>query len=110
MDWIVAHLSYCLSAGFAVAALAHLAAPRAMRERHARWQFPRGYRAVTGGLLALAAALIAFPATRLAGLFVAALVLFLSATTLLYRRRYRTAMPLIVLLFALIPASLSATV
>jgi hypothetical protein len=110
VNWILAHYSYCLSAVFVAAALAHLGAPQAMRERHARWRFPRGYREVTGALLALAAALNAFPMTRLAGLGIAALALFLSATTLLYRRRYGTAVPLIVLLFALIPASLSAPV
>lgn len=109
MSWTIAHFDEGLAAVFAAAAAAHLAGPAPLRALYARWRYPKGFREVTGVLFALAAGLIAFPLTRIAGLAVAAAVMFLAATTLLHHRQYRYAAPVIALLFALIPFSLSAT-
>ena len=110
MGWLVEHFAQALAVGFAAAAVVHLAGPRRLRELYARWRYPLGFREVTGALLAVAAALLAVPQTRLFGLGAAAFVMFLSATTLLHHRQYRYAAPLIALLFALIPASLAGPV
>ena len=110
MTWLVEHFAQVLAAGFAAVAVVHLAGPRALREAYARWRYPLGFREVTGSLLAVAAALLALPETRLIGLGVAAFVMFLSATTLLHHRQYRYAAPLIALLFALIPVSFAGPV
>ena len=107
---MVSHFAWMLSVVFAVGAAVHLLGLRALREAYARWRYPHGFREVTGALLAVAAALLALPATRLIGLGVAALVMFLSATTLLHHRQYGYAAPIIALLFALVPASLGLTV
>jgi hypothetical protein len=101
VNWLVAHYAQVLAGVFAVAAVAHLAGRKAYRN------YPRGFREVTGALLAVAAALLAVPLTRPFGLIVAVLVMFLSATTLLHRRQYGFASAVIALLFALIPISLT---
>ena len=106
MAWIASHVMDCLAAGFALLAAAHLLAPRALRASVG--PVPRGFRRVTGILFAVAAGLTAFPPTRFIGLGVAALVLFLSATTFLHRRQYGIAASVIVALFTLIPVSLAA--
>ena len=98
---VFAHLSWFLSAAFAAGGALVLLTPR----RIDGW--PRGFREVTAMLLFIAAALLPFPVLRLAGLALAAFVLFLAATTLLHLRRYVAAAPIIAMLFALIPASLT---
>ena len=105
MSWLGSHFAEILAGGFAAASVVHLFG---LREAYARQRYPRGYREVTGALLAVAAILLAVPATRIVGLVVAVLVMFLSATTLLHHRQYAAAAPVIALLFALIPISLSA--
>jgi len=107
VGWLIEHFAQGLAAAFAVVAAVHLFGPRRLRETYARWRYPRGFREVTGALLAVAAALLALPQTRLFGLGLAAFAIFLSATTLLHHRQYRFAAPLIALLFALIPVSLA---
>lgn len=105
-----AHFAWLLSALFAAAAAVHLFGLRPVREAYRRWQYPNGFREVTGTLLLLAAAFLAFPLTRLWGVAIAAIVMFLSAITLLNHRQYTFAAPIIALLFALVPASLAGPV
>lgn len=110
METVFSHLSLGLSALFGVAAAAHLFGFAPLSDAYRRWQYPLGFREVTGALLALASVLLAFHATRILGIVVAAVVMFLTATTLLHHRQYGYAMPLIALLFALVPISLSGPV
>ena len=95
------HLIWLLSAGFAAAGVTNL-----FGLYKSRWQYPSGFHKVTGTLLLLAAVLLLFPVARIAGVAIASLVMFLSATTLLHHGRYTVAAPIIALLFALIPVSL----
>ncbi len=104
------HFAWLLSAAFAVTAALHLFGLRVVREAYERWQYPRGFRETTGALLGLAAVFLAFPLTRLWGIAIAAIVMFLSAITLLNHRQYTYAAPVIALLFALLPASLAGPV
>jgi len=108
MDWVVTHATDMLAAGFAVLAVMHLAGIQLASK--AAGAYPQGFRKVTGALYGLAAVLLVFGPTRLAGVAVAAFALFLSATTLLHRRQYGYAVPVIVTLFAMIPVSLASTV
>jgi hypothetical protein len=101
-----AHFIWTLSAIFAAGAFVHLAGFRFVREAYARWQYPNGFREVTGTLLALAAIFLSLPVTRFVGLILAAIVMFLSAITLINHRQYGFAAPIVALLFALVPASL----
>jgi hypothetical protein len=94
---LLAHPVWFLAVAFTAAGALALLAPREAG--------PRGFREVTALLLFAAAALV--PVLRLAGLALAAFVLFLCATTLLHRRRYAAAAPVIAMLFALIPVSLT---
>lgn len=110
MQAIFTHLAWVLSAAFAVAAAPHLLGLSSLRNAYMRWQVPPGFAKVTGWLLLAASACLLFPVARFAGLAIAALVMFLAATTLLHRGQYRLAAPVIALLFALIPVSLSGAV
>jgi hypothetical protein len=100
--------AWLLSAIFAAGAIVHLLGLRFVREAYARWQYPSGFREVTGTLLALAAVFLSLPLTRAFGFILAALVMFLSAITLINHRQYTFAAPIVALLFALVPASLAA--
>lgn len=101
------HFSWLLSAIFAAGAFVHLAGFTFVREAYARWQYPNGFREVTGTLLALAAIFLSLPVTRFFGLILAAIVMFLSAITLINHRQYTFAAPVVALLFALVPATLA---
>ena len=106
-----AHFAWLLSALFAGTGALHVVGfPPALRQAYARWHYPSGFRKVTGSLLLVAAACLLVPAVHLVGIAIAALVLFLAATTFLNRGQYGFAAPAIALLFALIPASLSGSV
>lgn len=102
-----AHFAWMLSLTFAAASAVHLLGFKFVREAYARWQYPNGFREVTGTLLALAAVFLSLPVTRFFGLVLAAIVMFLSAITLINHRQYGFAAPLVALLFALVPATLA---
>jgi hypothetical protein len=104
------HFAWLLAAIFAGTAAVHLFGLRLVREAYQRWQYPNGFREVTGSLLLLAAVFLAFPLTRFWGIGIAAIVMFLSAITLLHHRQYGYAAPIIALLFALLPVSLAGPV
>ena len=89
-----AHFAWLLSALFAAGAVVNLLGLRFVREAYARWQYPNGFREVTGTLLALAAIFLSLPLTRFFGLVLAAIVMFLSAITLINHRQYTFAAPL----------------
>lgn len=101
------HFVWMLSAILALGAFVHLAGFKFVRDAYVRWQYPSGFREVTGTLLALAAIFLSLPVTRFFGLVLAAIVMFLSAITLINHRQYTFAAPVVALLFALVPASLA---
>jgi hypothetical protein len=99
-----------LSGIFAVGALLQFAGPRRMRDAYEKWNYPRGFRQVTGALLMLSAIFLAFPLTRLWGVGLSALVMFLTTITLLNHRQYAWSVPVAVLFFALVPAALTGPI
>lgn len=104
------HFAWALSAIFAGVGFVHVAGFSFVANAYRRWQYPAGFREVTGVLLLLAAAFLAFPLTRFFGIVLAGIVMFLSAITLINHRQYGYAMPIVALLFALVPVSLAGSV
>jgi DoxX-like protein len=103
-------IAWSVAAVFAVAALANLAGPRVLRDAYARWGYSRGFHLTAGVIEATAALFLTAPQTRIWGVAVAAVVLFLAVVTLLNHRQYLYAVPGIVLLAALPPTLLAAAV
>jgi hypothetical protein len=101
-------IAWAIASMFAASALLHLAGPRFVREAYERWNFPRHFHRVTGIVELLTAAFLAHPLTRLWGIALAALTLFVAVVTLLNHRQYAYTVPGILVMLLLIPASLSA--
>jgi hypothetical protein len=101
-------MAWAIAALFAASGLVHLAGPRFIREAYERWNFaPKFYR-VTGGIELLTAAFLADPITRIWGIALAALTMFVAVVTLLNNKQYAYTVPGILVMIALIPASFSA--
>jgi len=101
----VAHIiANALAMLFGMAALMHLAGPRFLTGAYRRWQYGRGFHHVAGSALALAALFLAIPQTRIWGAVLGAMILFVTVTALLNRRKYLYAVPAILLMAALAPA------
>jgi hypothetical protein len=103
-------MAWSVAAVFAISAVVNLAGPRALRETYARWGYPRAFHLITGVLEALVAFFLTAPQTRIWGVVVAAIVLFVAVVTLLNHRQYFYAIPGIILLAALPPTLLAAAV
>jgi hypothetical protein len=101
-------VAWAIAGMFAASALLHLAGPRFVREAYERWNFPRHFHRVTGLIELLTAAFLANPLTRLWGIALAGLTMFVAVATLLNHRQYAYTVPGILVLLLLIPASLSA--
>jgi len=101
-------VAWAIAGMFALSALVHLAGPRFIREAYDRWDFPPKFYRVTGIIELLAAAFLANPITRIWGVALAALTMFVAVVTLLSNRQYAYTVPGIIVMVALIPASLSA--
>jgi len=89
---------------FALAALLHLAAPRALRDGYRRWQFAPGFYYVAGIAQSFAAIFLAVPQTRIWGGILAGAILFVAVTSLLNHRKYLYALPAILAMLAIAPA------
>ena len=85
----------------------NLLAPESWRESVASWNYPPDLKRA-GGMIEIAAALLlVFPATRLAGLALAGFALFAADVLLVEKNRYAAAAVGMLLMAALVPASLS---
>jgi hypothetical protein len=69
----------------------------AIKDDFVRWGYPRWWNLVTGALEVLAAALIALPATRAAGLGLAAVICIAAVATVVWKGEYGHATPGVVL-------------
>jgi hypothetical protein len=98
--WIVGSI-------FALLGLINIAGPRSLRETYARWEFPRRFYLVAGLLEITAAAFLAIPEMRVWGIALAGFIIFGAVITLFNHRRYLFAVPGIMLMVALVPASLA---
>ena len=102
-------VAWTIATVFALAGLSNLLAPRRLREAYARANYPLGFRWVAGTLALLAAGFLSMTETRVWGVGLAAFILFVAIVTLLGRRQYLYAASGMVLLAALPPTLLAAS-
>jgi hypothetical protein len=102
-------VAWTIATVFALAGLSNLLAPRRLREAYARANYPLGFRWVAGTLALLAAGFLSMTETRVWGVGLAAFILFIAIVTLLGRRQYLYAASGMVLLAALPPTLLAAS-
>lgn len=88
-----------------VAGIVNIAGPRRLCEVYARWEFPSRFNLVVGAVEVTAAAFLAIPEWRGWGIALAAFIIFGTVITLFNHRRYIFAVPGVVLMVALVPAS-----
>ena len=100
-------IAWLIAGIFTASALVHLAAPGFIRRAYEHWGFPPKFYRVTAGVELLAAAFLANPLTRIWGVALAALIMFVAIVKLLEGRQYAYTIPGIVVLVALVPASLA---
>ena len=95
---------------FAASAAIHLRGGRKLRAAYAEWDYPRSFHRIVGISNLLAALFLARPETRIWGVALAAVILFIAVVTLLGHRRYTYALPGMLLMLALPPALLATGV
>jgi hypothetical protein len=81
-------IAWLLAVAFLGAGIANVAGSAASKAEFARWGYPRGWNVVTGGLEALAAALIATPPTRIAGLALGTAICVAAVATVARHKAY----------------------
>lgn len=101
--------AWTIATVFALAGLSNLFAPRRLREAYARANYPLGFRWVAGTLALLTSGFLSMTETRVWGVGLAAIILFVAIVTLLGRRQYLYAASGMVLLAALPPTLLAAS-
>lgn len=81
-------LAWSLAVAFVGAGLFNIRGSASTKEGFVRWGYPAGWNVVTGGLELLAAALIAFPPTRLAGVLLGGAICLAAVATVVRHRDY----------------------
>jgi hypothetical protein len=107
---IVVAIAEAVAAIFSVTGLLHLIGPRALRDAYARGDIPHGFRRVAGVLALVTGAFLAVAETRIWGVVLAAPIVFIATVMLLNRRKYLLALPVMLVLAALPPTLLAASV
>src|ERR1700744_4772228 len=92
---------------FGLSAAIHLYGPAFLRARYRRWRFPANAHLVVGVLNLLAALFLSNPITRIWGVALAALITFVTTVPLLNHGKYGYFIPAMLVLAALVPASLA---
>ncbi len=78
-----------------------------VRQTYKRWRFPANTHRVTGTMAIIAAMFLSDPITRIWGVILGAMFLFVVITTLLSHRKYAWSVPGMLAMVALVPASLA---
>jgi hypothetical protein len=100
-------IAWAIAGLFAVSALIHLAGPGFIKRAYQRWHFPPKFYRLAGLIELITAAFLSNPFTRIWGVTLAALTIFVAVVTLLNNRQYAYTVPGILLLIALVPAALA---
>ena len=90
-------LAWLLALAFLSAGVVNAVGSAAIKDEFVRWGYPHWWNLVTGGLEALAAALIALPATRVAGLVLGAAICVAAVATVVHYKDYGRVAPGVVL-------------
>jgi hypothetical protein len=104
---IPALIAELLAAFFAAAAFINFVEPASLKRAYERWGLRPNIGTIAAFFNALAAIFLSMPITRLWGIAVAALVMFAAEVLLLSRKQYAFAIPGLLVLAALVPASLA---
>jgi hypothetical protein len=92
---------------FGLSAAIHLYGPSVLRARYRRWRFPANTHRVVGVLQLLAALFLSNPITRIWGVALAGIITFVTIVTLLNQGKYGYSVPAMLVLAALVPATLA---
>ena len=92
---------------FAIAAMVDIGAARYLRERFRNWGYPRQFYQVFGVLQLFAALFLALVQLRVWGIMLAGFILFWGIVILLHHRRWSWAVAGMLMMTALVPASLA---
>lgn len=101
-------IALSLAGLFALAAAINLLAPAFLISAYTRWNFPPAFHRIIALFSALAAGFLSMPITRLWGVALAGVIMFMTEALLLSREKYAYAIPGFVIIAALVPASLAA--
>ena len=93
-----------------VSALVHFSGAGFIRRAYARWGFPGKFYRVSGAIPLLAALFLSNTYTRVWGVTIAGCVTFAAVVLLLSHGRYRTSIPGMLILAALVPAILAGPI
>ena len=100
-------IALSLAAIFSVFGLVQLAGPRFLRDTYRGWNYSQGLRLVTGVLDLVAAAMLVESSMRGWGLVLTAILTFGSVVTMLNHRQYAYAAWAVLMMVALVPATLA---
>ncbi len=107
---VYAMIAQAIAAVFALAGIVQLPGPGFVRRAYARWEMPRKFYRVVGVLDLIAAFFLMDASTRIWGVGLAAIVSFGAIVTLLKSEQYVWSIPGVVLMMALVPASLASPI
>jgi DoxX-like family len=99
--------SLVLTTLFGVSGLIHLAGPRFIRQAYRRWGFPFNAHRVIGILEILTALFLSNPVTRIWGVILAGFIIFFGIVALVNHGKYVYSLPGLILMLALVPATLA---
>jgi hypothetical protein len=92
---------------FALAGIINLSGHAQVRMIYRFWHYPRGFYRIVGVVELLTALFLIAPELRIWGVALAAPIAFFSVVTLLNHRQYLWSLPGMLLLMALVPASMA---
>lgn len=108
--YIATRFAWTIASVFGVSGLLHISGFGFIRRAYNRAEFAPGFYRLAGLVQLLAAAFLALPITRIWGVALAALVTFVAVVILLGNRQYAYSVPGLLLLAALVPASLAGPI
>ena len=100
-------IALSLAAIFGVIGIVQLAGPRFLRDAYRGWNYSQGLRLATGLLDITAAVMLVEPSLRGWGIVLAAILTFGSVVTMLNHRQYVYAAWALLMMAALVPATLA---
>jgi hypothetical protein len=92
---------------FSVSAVIQLPGPAFVRRAYKRWEYPPKFYRVTGSIELLIALFLTLPQTRIWGVMLAVLVIFVAEITLLKNEQYMWSALGFIMMLALVPAALA---
>ena len=104
---IAIYTAWSLGTLLGVIGVVQIAGPRFLYNQYQRWDYPQAARLVTGLLDVAGAAMILTPSLRGWGIALAGVLCFGSVVTLLNHRQYVCGVVVILMMVALLPATLA---